>query len=83
MAELGIDISAQESKTLEGYLHQPFDKVITVCDQAKERCQVFFGAKERIHWSFPDPNTASGIEAQQPRSFAPSVTQSGHGSSRS
>src|SRR5438128_12604308 len=65
MAELGIDISTQESKTLERYLDEPFDKVITVCDQANETCPVFFGAKERIHWSFPDPSTASGTEAQQ------------------
>jgi arsenate reductase (thioredoxin) len=65
MAELGIDISVQESKTLNRYLDQPFDKVITVCDQANETCPVFFGAKERLHWSFPDPSTATGTEAQQ------------------
>jgi arsenate reductase len=41
MAELGIDISGHESKTLERYLDQSFDAVITVCDQAKEACPVF------------------------------------------
>ena len=41
MAELGIDISAQESKTLDRYLNQRFDAVITVCDQANETCPVF------------------------------------------
>jgi arsenate reductase len=65
MAELGIDISGQESKTLERYLDQRFDAVITVCDQANEACPVFFGAKERLHWSFPDPSKAEGSEAQQ------------------
>jgi arsenate reductase (thioredoxin) len=65
MAELGIDISNQESKTLDRYLSQPFDKVITVCDQANEACPVFFGAKERLHWSFPDPSKASGTEEEQ------------------
>lgn len=65
MAELGIDISAQESKTLDRYLGQPFDAVITVCDQANESCPVFPGAKERLHWSFPDPSRASGAEEQQ------------------
>jgi arsenate reductase len=65
MAELGIDISAQESKTLDRYLNDSFDKVITVCDQANEACPVFFGAKERLHWSFPDPSQAAGSEDEQ------------------
>jgi arsenate reductase (thioredoxin) len=52
MAELGIDISGQASKTLERYLGQPFDAVITVCDQANEACPTFYGAKARLHWSF-------------------------------
>ena len=65
MAELGIDLSGHESKTLDRYLDQAFDAVITVCDQAKEACPVFFGAKERLHWSFPDPSTATGTEDEQ------------------
>jgi len=65
MAELGIDISGQESKTLDRYLGEPFDAVITVCDQANEACPVFFGAKERLHWSFPDPSRATGTEDEQ------------------
>jgi arsenate reductase len=65
MQELGIDISAHESKTLDRFLDQPFDKVITVCDEANETCPVFFGARERLHWSFPDPSTATGSEEEQ------------------
>lgn len=65
MAERGIDISHQESKTLTRYLHEPFDMVITVCDQANETCPVFFGAKKRLHWSFPDPSKATGTEEEQ------------------
>lgn len=65
MAELGIDIAGQESKTLERYLRESFDTVITVCNQANESCPVFFGAKERLHWSFPDPSQATGTEEQQ------------------
>src|SRR5215471_10058940 len=65
MAELGIDISGQESKTLDRYVNQPFDAVITVCDQANEACPVFFGARQRLHWSFPDPSKAEGNEDQQ------------------
>ena len=65
MAELGIDISGQESKTLDRYVEQPFEKVITVCDQANEACPVFIGARERLHWSFPDPSKATGSEDEQ------------------
>jgi arsenate reductase len=65
MHELGIDISGQQSKTLERYLDEPFDTVITVCDQANETCPVFFGARERLHWSFPDPSKAMGTEDEQ------------------
>jgi arsenate reductase (thioredoxin) len=65
MAELGIDISTQASKTLDRYLEERFDAVITVCDQANEACPVFFGARERLHWSFPDPSKAEGTEDQQ------------------
>src|SRR5205807_9751716 len=65
MRELSIDISGQESKTLDRYLDQPFEKVITVCDQANEACPIFFGARERLHWSFPDPSQAAGSEDEQ------------------
>jgi arsenate reductase (thioredoxin) len=65
MGELGIDISHQESKTLDRYLGEPFDVVITVCDQAAEVCPVFPGARERRHWSFPDPAQATGSTEEQ------------------
>src|SRR5947209_3722629 len=65
MAELGIDISKQQSKTLDRYLNEPFDEVITVCDTAAEACPVFPGAAKRNHWSFPDPSQATGSEAEQ------------------
>jgi len=65
MAEIGIDISHQRSKVLNEYLAQPFDYVITVCDQANESCPVFPGAKNRLHWSFPDPSKATGAEVEQ------------------
>jgi arsenate reductase (thioredoxin) len=62
MEEVGIDISGQESKTLERYLGEPFDYVITVCDDANEACPLFPGAKSRLHWSLPDPSQAGGSE---------------------
>lgn len=65
MAEIGIDISGQQSTTLERYRDEPFDLVITVCDQANEACPIFPGARRRLHWSFPDPSTANGAEEEQ------------------
>jgi arsenate reductase len=65
MNEIGIDISGQESKTLARYLGQPFDYVITVCDEANEACPVFAGAKNRLHWSLEDPSRADGSEEER------------------
>lgn len=65
MAEVGIDITDQESKTIDRYLAEPWDYVITVCDQASETCPVFPGGKQRLHWSLPDPSKANGTEEQQ------------------
>ncbi len=65
MNEIGIDISGQESKTLERYLGEPFDYVITVCDEANEACPVFAGAKNRLHWSLEDPSRADGSEEER------------------
>jgi arsenate reductase (thioredoxin) len=65
MAELGIDIAGQESKTLNRYLNEPFDEVITVCDSAAEACPIFPGATHRRHWSLEDPSQATGSEEEQ------------------
>ena len=62
MRELGVDISGQVSETLDRYLGEPFDYVVTVCAGANEACPVFPGAKERLHWSLPDPSTVTGEE---------------------
>jgi arsenate reductase (thioredoxin) len=60
MAEEGIDISLQESKSLAQFVNDAFDVVVTVCDDANESCPYFANAKERRHWSFPDPSAALG-----------------------
>src|SRR3954454_16789064 len=65
MAEIGIDISGQQSKTLHGYLADKWDHVITVCDDANESCPVFPGTAERSHWSFPDPSKETGNDEQR------------------
>lgn len=69
MAEIGIDISGHRSKCLDEFLGEPFDYVITVCDNAAENCPVFPGKATRIHWSFDDPAEATGSEAEQMRVF--------------
>jgi arsenate reductase len=63
MQEIGIDISRQRSKSVDEFAGQEFDYVITVCDNANERCPVFPGKTKRIHWSFEDPAAAVGDEA--------------------
>ncbi len=65
MNEIGIDISGQQSKTLNRYLSEPFDVVITVCDTAAEACPIFPGAVQRRHWSFEDPSQATGSQEEQ------------------
>ena len=65
MQEIGVDISGQESKTLDRYLDQPFDYVITVCDDANEACPFFPGAQNRLHWSFEDPSRAEGSDEER------------------
>ncbi len=65
MAEAGIDIATQESKTIERFLDQKFDLVVTVCDDAAESCPVFPNALERRYWSFPDPSQARGSDEER------------------
>jgi len=62
MAELGINISRQTSKTLECFLPEPWDEVITVCDDAYDACPIFPAGRTRRHWSIPDPSRVQGDE---------------------
>ena len=62
MREIGIDISGHRSKSVDEFSGEEFDYVITVCDNANERCPIFPGKTERIHWSFDDPAAAEGDE---------------------
>ncbi len=69
MAELEFDLAGQHSKSLECYLDDSFDFIITVCDKARDRCPNFPGDNERIHWGFADPAQAGGTPAEQLLSF--------------
>jgi arsenate reductase len=68
MAEAGIDIAGAPVKSVFDIYNagKLFNYVVTVCDkEAAERCPVFPGVSERIHWSFPDPAQAKGSDAEK------------------
>ena len=65
MAEVGIDISGHTSKRYEDIQPKGWDCVITVCDDANERCPIVAGSVKRLHWSFEGPSHAVGDEAQR------------------
>ena len=70
MKEVGIDISNASPKNVKLYLKQPFDYVITVCDDAKETCPVFSGnVGRRLHMGFYDPSFATGTDEQKLAEF--------------
>jgi len=64
MNEVGIDISNHTSNHVDEYTHINFDFVITVCDNAKERCPYFPTKAEKFHYNFPDPAKAVGTEEE-------------------
>jgi len=65
MAEVGIDITNQRSKSIDELLDERFDYVITVCDRARESCPVFPGPATRLHRSLDDPGVAEGSEQER------------------
>jgi len=69
MAEIGIDISTHRSKSVDEFVGQDLDYVITVCNNAKESCPVFPGATRRLHWPFDDPAAVEGFEAVRMAAF--------------
>ncbi|MBA2363127.1 MAG: metalloregulator ArsR/SmtB family transcription factor [Chloroflexia bacterium] len=64
LAEWDIDTTGHRSKTMDEFLGQQFDYIITTCDQANEGCPVFPGDPKRIHWSFADPKAVEDPEEQ-------------------
>lgn len=68
MREIGIDMSeaaGYHAKGLDEFAGQPFDLVVTVCDEAAEECPYFPGAHRQVHWGFPDPSAASGTDGER------------------
>lgn len=69
MKEDSIDISGHTSNNIEEYHNINFDYVITVCDNAKERCPFFPGTALKFHYNFPDPAKAKGTEEEIKNEF--------------
>jgi arsenate reductase (thioredoxin) len=60
MQEIGIDISHQKSKDVVSFLGQSIPYIVTVCDNARERCPIFPRTYKFLHWSFDDPAAPAG-----------------------
>lgn len=69
MAADGIDIAHHTSNNVAEYANIDFDIVITVCDNAKERCPFFPGGAIKLHYNFPDPAKATGTDAEIEAAF--------------
>ena len=69
MKEVGIDITSHRSKHVDEFAGRDFDYVLTVCDNAKETCPVFFGRATRLHYSFNDPAAVEGSEERRLAAF--------------
>ncbi len=69
MKEDGIDISNHTSNNVDEYRNIEFDYVITVCDNAKERCPFFPTKAKKFHQNFPDPAKATGTESEITEQF--------------
>ncbi len=69
LAESGIDWSAATSKTIDTFLDQRFDYVITVCDRARATCPVFPGSQNSLHWGLEDPAEVDGTDEEKLRAF--------------
>ena len=65
MSEIGIDISRHYSKNASTFLGTHISYVITVCDNARERCPIFPGSGKVLHWGFEDPAAVQGTQAEK------------------
>ncbi len=65
MREVGVDISGQRSKSVDEFIGQQFDYVLTVCDNARESCPIFPGKTVTIHHNFEDPAAFQGSQEER------------------
>jgi arsenate reductase len=78
MAEVGIDIAGQESKSLERYLDRDFDFVISVCARAAVNCPKWPESREQIRWSIDDPAEVEGTKSVRLAAFRRTRTEIQH-----
>jgi arsenate reductase len=69
MADIGIDISGQRSKSVDEFAGESFDVVVTLCDNARESCPIIFGQKRKEHIGFDDPAMVEGTEEEKLQAF--------------
>jgi arsenate reductase len=65
MGEIGIDISKKTSKSMDQFIKERFDYVITLCDEAAQACPNFRGRRKRLHWPFEDPAAVMGTDEER------------------
>ncbi|MEI8134124.1 MAG: arsenate reductase ArsC [bacterium] len=69
MHDMGIDISQNSTKSMDKFLHEPWDVIITVCDNAREACPIFPGQVAGAHWGFDDPAAFEGDDDEKEEMF--------------
>jgi arsenate reductase len=65
MREKGIDITGHRSKSIDEFLGQGFDFIVTTCDDARSKCPAFPGRGERLHWGLEDPAETAGSREEK------------------
>ena len=74
LEEARVPTDGLRSKSVNEYLGQRFDYVITVCDDARDACPVFPGVHASMHWSYPDPAAVGGTEEERLAAFRAVLT---------
>ncbi len=69
LEEANLPTDGLRSKSVDEFIGQPFDYVVTVCDSARQNCPVFPGEGERLHWGYDDPSAATGSEEERLQAF--------------
>ncbi|MDQ2941105.1 MAG: arsenate reductase ArsC [Chloroflexota bacterium] len=69
MREIGVDISTQQSKAIDQLAGWRFDRLVTVCDEAREACPTLPGVREQQHWQIDDPSAVTGTREQRVDAF--------------
>jgi arsenate reductase len=70
MHDVGVNLDDAASKHVDQFENEPFDLVVTVCDNARESCPVFPAAQQTLHWPFEDPAHFNGDDTERRAGFA-------------